>query len=185
MSLNYNVTSPAVINGTGTSQCSLDMGGDSINIQTPSGLSNIYNFVLPPDIGIQDQVLTLNSSLETDWVNFVEAVQSYSVLDNTSFSSTSTSFVLVPSMILTPPAGTYYVIFNSYGSALIEYAIFVGGSILNETVRQIDTNNEEDLTSIAVVTVNGSDDIDVRARSTNGSTMDIFERKLLIYSVFN
>ena len=178
MSINYIITSPAVINGTGTSQCSLDIGGDSINIQTPSGLSNTYNFVLPPDIGIQDQVLTLNSSLETEYTNG-GIILSESVSDTNVYSNTNTTYLLIPSMTLTPPAGTYYCNFSTYTDGAVDCAIFVDGTIVSESIRT-GTGPVETLSTLAVVTVNGSQNIEVRSEMIGGSSYNISERVLVV-----
>ena len=88
MSLNYIVSSPLVIDGTTLSELSLNIGGDSINIVTSSSLSSTYNFVLPPNIGSQNQILTLNSSLETEWkTNSASgSIQFFSLNDTTTFA---------------------------------------------------------------------------------------------------
>jgi len=181
MSLDYTITSPAVISGSTSSEVSLTSNGNSISLITPSGLTT-YNFVLPPNLGTQNQVLRLNSSLETEWgnTNTTGGVFFDFVEDTVPFTSTSTIYQLIPSMILTPPSGTYYCIFNADIAEDMEYAIFVDGVILNETIRVNRLDSGESVDSLGLATVNGSQSIEVRSRSLFGSSYDVNERILYI-----
>ena len=189
MSLDYIITSPLLISGISTSELKLNSGGNSINVITPSGLSNTYNFVLPASNGVQDQVLGLNSSLETEWINNPNSSNIFFdfVEDTTVFTSTSTSYLLIPSMTLTPPAGDYFCIFNATATGNVEYALFVGGVIINETIRDNPaSSSKESFDTLFVVTVNGSESIEVRAKISSsgiGSSFDINERILFINEV--
>jgi len=185
MSLNYIITSPLVIDGPSSSELFFQLGGNSINLRAPTGLSSTYEFVLPPTIGTQDQVLTLNSSLETEWRdNVTGRIQTFSVSSASIFSTTGSSYQIVTDMELTPPAGTYYCIFSSSGGDTIEYIFFVDNTSILSSVRRVDTINRDNLFTIAVLTVNGSEDITVRARNFSFSgAIEIRERSLTIYEV--
>ena len=183
MSLDYTITSPLLISGTSISELKLNSGGNFINIITPSGLSNTYNFVLPPDIGVQRQILKLNPSLETEWVN--RNIIYDIVSDTSTYSNTNSSYLLVPSMTLTPPANTYYVIFNTIIDDELEMAIFVDGTIINNSFRRTFSNDDkESITIIATTTVNGSQSIEVRARTTfTFSSYTIYRRTLFVNKI--
>jgi len=176
MSLDYTITSPAVISGPSSSELFFQLGGDSINFRAPTGLSSTYDFVLPPTIGTQGQILALNSGLETEWVDTI--VQSFTATDTVDFISSNLSFIQITNMILTPPAGTYYCNFSSFSDGDLEFAIFVDGNQIVESTRR-GTGNSETLFTITVVTVDGNDDIEVRSRTLGGS-YTIFERTLVV-----
>lgn len=185
MSLDYTITSPAVVSGSTSSEVSLTSNGNSISLITPSVLSSTYNFVFPPNIGTQNQVLKLNSSLETGWDNTGGGVFFDFVEDTITFTTSSTSYQLIPNMILTPPSGTYYCIFNSGSSGRLEFAIFVDGAELINSSRVIDTGIPgEILETFGLITVNGSQSIEIRGRSLNGFSYSSRERILYIQSVF-
>jgi len=78
-------------------------------------------------------------------------------------------------MTITPPAGTYFCIFNSYGDG--EFAIFVDGNIITESVRQV-LNMTENINTCEIITVNGTETIDIRGRVINVS-----QRVLILYTV--
>ena len=190
MSLEYNIDSPLEVKNSTLSEVSFDSTGGSVNLLTPSGLSSTYNFVLPPYIGSQNQLLTLNSSLETEWVSNVGNLQSFSASDTITFSGLSGSYILVPSMTLTPPAGKYYAIFNSYGFASsfgsardLEYAFSVGGVVIPESFRIVESvaAARKNLITTQIITLNGSETIEVVIRSIGN--FSIFERILLLYKV--
>lgn len=178
----YIITSPLEINGTSISELFLEVGANSINVQSPSGLSSTYDFILPLNLGTQGQVLTLNSSLETIWSNpsTTVTVQSNIVEDTLSFTSSNTNYQIIPSMTLTPSQGTYYCNFSTYSDGDVECAIFVDGNIVNSSVRT-GIGNAETIFLVARATVNGSQDIDVRARRliSGPSNYTIFQRTLV------
>jgi len=179
MSLDYIITSPVVIDGTTLSNLSLEFGGDSINLSTPSSLLNTYDIVLPPNLGLQNQVLTLNSSLETIWADIITGtVDSFSVSSDIPFFASSAVVTIIPNTTITPPTGTYYCNFSSSGSNTT-LAIFVDGNIINSSTRRA-TGSDESISIVTVVTVNGSQSIDIRATS---SSVTIFERTFIIIKI--
>jgi hypothetical protein len=106
-------------------------------------------------------------------------------------------------MSLTPPAGRYLVLFNgSIGTSGVnteaEVAIYVGGSVVSSSVREIrnttniiglitlSTNNSSaGSLSAATVTVNGSQAVDARMRRISGGSVQIGERVLVLVKIFD
>ena len=101
---------------------------------------------------------------------------------------TSATDVAVTSMTLTPPAGTYRVMFDSSvtmatAAATFGCVIYVGGTINNNSQRNYTAINVNvgtvtpgrfGITSSNTVTVNGSQAIEVRAkRSAGNATIDV------------
>lgn len=188
MSLDYIITSKLSIVGSTSSRLTLNSNGNSISLVTPSLLSNTYNIVLPSNNGLQDQVLGLNSNLETDWINENNSsVRAFSVSDRFIFTFSSGVFVTVQNMIITaPPAGRYYCIFNTHSTVSVEFAIFVGSVFQSDSLRIVSnilTIDRHFVNVNGVVVVDGTQDIEIRARSTGFGGVDVFERSLFIYSV--
>ena len=79
-------------------------------------------------------------------------------------------------MSLTPPAGTYYYNFTTYTRNPIDIAVFISGVFINETFRS-SNGAFESLSLVTVLTVNGTETIDIKARGNlNGR---ILERTLI------
>lgn len=105
----------------------------------------------------------------------------------------ATGYVLMPNMIHTnPPAGNYIVSFSASGREAAsnnndeQYAIFVGGSIVQHTERDMNFDNNAGARDIrksmhtqCLASVNGSQNIEVRWNNSGG-TFEAFERSLLI-----
>jgi len=98
-----------------------------VDVTTPVGLSSTYSFVLPQNNGVQNQILSLNSSLETEWVdntpnNITNSIVTYT---NTNVNN----YITINSMSLTPSSGIYYCVFNSSLDVsrrnILDYAFFV------------------------------------------------------------
>jgi hypothetical protein len=105
-----------------------------------------------------------------------------------STSTTSTSYILVPGMTITPPAGNYLVWFSSYGTHQsnnqeLLVSLYSGGAQVIGSERGV--NVRDDWVGIAThgqVVVDGSQAIEARWRSTNGTIM-VFDRTLAILQV--
>ena len=102
---------------------------------------------------------------------------------------TSQVDVLMPSMTLTPAAGTYFVSFTgsiqtSLSQTFVYTSIYTGGTIVSTSERQFRRpgNVGASFACVAKVTVNGSEAIEGRWRTTQG-TMFVFERVLAIIEV--
>lgn len=103
-----------------------------------------------------------------------------------STSTTSGTYALMSGMTFTPPAGTYLVSFNtvlqeSNNGEMIYVAIYVGGAIVTASQRMIQqsrwNNSSIPIATSAVVTVNGSQAIEVRWYRSGG-TATALERVL-------
>jgi ribosomal protein L21E len=104
--------------------------------------------------------------------------------------TSSTTYTLLTGMTITPPAGTYWVKFtssvrNSSGNQINYQSIFSGGSQVaaSEVAARNGTNNADSSVSTqAIVTVNGSQAIEVRVR-VSGSTGTWHQRTLVALKV--
>lgn len=176
----YIITSPATVSGPSSSEVLFNSGGNIITFKPPDTLSNTYNFVLPPNIGTQDQILTLNSSLETEWTTS-NSIFSEIVEDTTTYTNTNAFDLLIPGMTITPPAGTYYCIFTADIDNDIEFQIYEGINNITESSRSNILDSDESVGTIAIATVNGTEAIEVRAFT--GSSYTVYERSLFINRV--
>ena len=114
---------------------------------------------------------------------FTSTVPTTIVSSVTLITTTSTTFVTMTGMTITPAAGTYAVIGRANISATsnnrtIELALFLAGSVITDTnvtsfIRTgsgFGTNTDMSNDTItAVVTVNGSQDIDLRWNTSGGT----------------
>lgn len=107
-------------------------------------------------------------------------------------TTTSTTDVLTNAMTLTPPAGTYMVLFsgsvtNTAGSAQVSTSIYSGGVQVasSERVYQnviFGADTDAPFCCVAIVTVNGAQAIEGRWR-VSGGTGTMFQRSLQIFEV--
>lgn len=122
------------------------------------------------------------------------APQSYEAEGTSYITYGTTAYNVIPSMTITPPAGTYQVIFSSSGNlslatSLCLIAIHVDGVIKTSTVRDffIDDVKQQDmdtaLLSTGIVTVNGSEAIDVRWYHSGPGVITMYERTLNLIKV--
>jgi hypothetical protein len=128
---------------------------------------------------------------------WTETTVSGATITNTELSATTTTsitsktYVVMDTMTTTPASGTYMVTFSASGSGsstrnIMEYSIFKANTIiqhshrwLNRSVGFYTSGNDSALHSQAIVTVNGSQVIDVRYR-TNKGTFTVEERSLIL-----
>lgn len=89
------------------------------------------------------QILTATSGTTANWqVPSNSAIQNYTVTSSTTFTSSSTSYVSITGMTITPnDPGRYLVFFNtSFGpsssNTLFSVAIFLNGVLVSDSVRQ-------------------------------------------------
>lgn len=94
----------------------------------------------------------------------------------TTTSTVSTAYVLIAGMTTTPVAGSYLVMFSASGStssssANINYAVFVGGVVVasSERLLRSATSTTMGLYTQAKVTVNGSQAIEIRYKTSTGT----------------
>lgn len=99
--------------------------------------------------------------------------------ETSNITTTSSTDVLATGMSITPPAGTYRVVFstsveNSNAGGVLFVSIYAGGVQAAASEREIDApgaNESSDATSVAVVTVDGSQAIEGRWRRSAGTAL--------------
>lgn len=129
------------------------------------------------------------------WLNLTEQSYENDTLVATATNAVSTSsstYITLPNMVLTtPPAGTYVVFFSceitlagTFDSANI--AVFVGTTQQTASERIIETERESgyksEVSSLAQVTVNGSQNISIGYLSPD-TTVEIEQRTLIALRV--
>jgi len=154
---------------------------DDVTVGTVTDTLNFEGGVTVVDDGGNKTTVTVNAA----------------TLQATATSTTSTnsgSYVLVPSMTFTPPAGNYLVSFSCWGNGTnanqTKYvSLYQNGSIINHTIRRADgdMNNGQRFSDFpfhtqAVVTLSGSEAIEARF-STSSGTFTIDERSLILLKV--
>jgi hypothetical protein len=110
------------------------------------------------------------------------------VTDTNNVSTTSGTYIVIPTMTITPGAGTYFVSFNTYGAVPAAgdgtVAIHANGTLNTNSVRvRTATGNSASqrntpISTTAIVTVGNSQAIDVRYFTT--SNFNLTQRNLII-----
>lgn len=121
----------------------------------------------------------------------VTALNYHEVSDTVTIAAfSSASYTLATSMTFTPAAGTYQVTFGSSitpstTSGVYQYAIFNDAAIVAHSQRIVGSfNGYFTLQTQAVVTVNGSQAINVRWRKSAGTgSADMFERSMFLLRI--
>lgn len=123
------------------------------------------------------------------------AISSQEVIGTGMVSTTSSTYVLVPSMTVTPAAGTYIVSFSAsgvleLGSADAKCALFKNGVIIAHTERRfgweggVQTSGfEVALHTQGIITVSGTEPIQVRFVTSGGKFFSIAERSMILIRV--
>lgn len=121
------------------------------------------------------------------------SVTNSEITDTVATSTTSGTYVVLNSMTTTPASGTYMVSFSSSGRgsgnrASNEYCIHKAGVIVQHTHRILNekASVSNDFTcamhSQAIITVNGSETIEVRYKTDIG-TFTVLERSMILLKV--
>lgn len=108
-------------------------------------------------------------------------------------STTSSTYVAMSGMTLTPAAGTYIAVFSASGTAgmdaqAMQYAIFSNGSIVAHSQRGIGGASHKSLSAFTMhshangIVLNGSQAVDVRF-NTDADTFFVDERSLILIKV--
>lgn len=119
-----------------------------------------------------------------------------------SVTTSSASAVTVSGMTVKPSSGSYLAFFNGSvstngASAAGQFGLYVDGVLISETKRDISCNLQllgglvsVSLNTIAVgtytggkITLDGSQTLDLKYRSTNGGTIGFLERTLMLIKV--
>lgn len=131
---------------------------------------------------------TLVSQPSPEPSNTGTAPNSYYESSTSSATLTSGTGTLIPGMDITPPAGTYYVVFDADvdpPSTAAQVVIAIDVSVVAESVRDIDLSigQKVGISTQARVTVNGSQSI--RAGYIGTSSATFGSRSLVVIAVEN
>lgn len=141
------------------------------------------------------QILTATSSTTATWQTNSPSLTTSSITATTNTSTTSSTYVVINGMTTTPSSGTYIVTFSasgshSNGSSDATYAIHSNGSIVAHSERNhgwrgaAHTNDfEMSIHSQAIITVNGSQSIDVRYQCGGNGIFTVHERSMILLKV--
>lgn len=149
-----------------------------------TGANVVISSASPP---VSGQILTATGATSANWQGIGNQIVSGTVMDST----TSDIYAVIDSMTSTPVAGTYLVLFSSSARITLPdesgiYGIHVDGTLIPHSERLVfnATGLSLDILSLSIGTqciasVNGSQAIDVRFRTT-GSTFKIYERSMIL-----
>lgn len=111
-----------------------------------------------------------------------------------SLSTTSATYSTITGLTTTPAAGTYLVFYsvnaNITGNSNGDVAIFLAGNEQVETSRSVGVTNsigtsttKTSLSSFTVLTVNGSQVVDVRFRENGGGTLSVTSKVFILIPI--
>lgn len=126
------------------------------------------------------------------WVGYVVSgfatgILSYNVTSSILFTTTSTTDVVITGFTVTPVAGRYAVWFNarmqsSNGSAINRWTVYRQGVAVTDSLRGSRfgaSATDTTASTQTVVSVNGSESVDVRVRR-DGGTLSVFDRTITL-----
>jgi hypothetical protein len=131
-----------------------------------------------------NQVLTATSGTAAIW-RTPDTYTTQEIVSTTNTSTTSTSYVTITSMTVTPASGTYFVSYSmtcgTSNTTQKNCAIHVNGTIIADTERNLRglTITSTSLQTQTIVTLNGTDVLDIRFSVASG-TFNVFARNLLL-----
>ena len=164
-------------------------GGEYVGI-TAAATTTSYTLTMPAAQGASGEVLQNNGAGVLSWVindaGITSSIQS-STVDTTT---TSTTYVTINTMTVTPASGTYLVMFSASGNlsnanATGLYGIHNNGTLTGHSERVISTAGgqtvgiNEAFHSQSIETVTGVEAIDVRYQLDTG-TFTVHERSLIL-----
>lgn len=171
----------------------LNKSSESIEVLDNDG--TLLTTLINGDIG----VVTLESNPDPagTWIvsiisSSAKGITSFSIGSSTTFTTTSATDVLVTGMSVTPDTGRYGLWFSAdteiaQNNKLAEVVIYINGSVVERTrrvVQGVSSNFKSALITIAEVSVNGSEQLDVRVNISGGS-LDVNQRRLLLIRLGN
>jgi hypothetical protein len=164
-------------------------GDDYIGIKAADAMTS-YTMTMPASQGSTDSMLVNDGSGNLSWD--VPKIPNDIATATALATSTSATYALLPGMILTPTAGTYFVTFSGSASktnnnSSANYAIFINTTITAHSERDWKRGNnggdiDSALHSQSIETVNGTDTIAVGYKSNAGSFI-VAERSLILIRV--
>lgn len=161
----------------------------SVQVKNGSG-TNL--FVLSQN-SISNLVLQSNSTTAGVWLSNQTAVviaggiTNYNIISSAAFATSSTTDVIITGFTITPQAGTYAVwysasVVQSTSPVVVNWTIYKAGSAITDSLRSQQTARAVqtmDCSSQTIVQVNGSQAIDVRVATANG-TLTVNQRSLIL-----
>lgn len=165
-----------------------DTDTDLISYVNESTTGNVVGLNVTGPTGTQGPQGPTGSTGPTGSASFT-ATQ---LTSTTEFSTTSTSYVIIDSMSSTPPAGMYYVQFSaeiliSAGDGA-NISLFSGGVQIPHTMRFHEVpgffvgSPDWSTSTQALITVNGTQAIDVRVLVMGVGTVSVGARSLILIS---
>jgi hypothetical protein len=133
-----------------------------------------------------------NSTSAGVWVGYIVSgfatgILSYNITNSIDFSTTSSTDALITGFTVTPVAGRYAVWFNarmqsSQGAATNNWRVYkdgVGVSDSDRGARFGAANTDFPCSTQTVISINGSQAVDVRVRRTGG-TLTVYDRTITL-----
>ncbi len=166
--LNGNTLSVTNVGGLIILGDSLDFGGfNGTNLAEPTASNH------PATKNYHDTTPSPITTIETNVTN--------------DTSTTSTSYVTINGMTNLPASGTYIINLSTSGTGddvngFADYAIFKAGSIIQHTERTIKGDREGLVHSQAIVSLNGSEAIEIKFKTDTGA-VTVHERNLIFIRV--
>jgi hypothetical protein len=153
--------------------------------------SSTLLFNLNPD-SVGGLTLQSNSSTAGLWISVIvstiaSGIQSYNIISSTTFTTTSTTDVLITGFQITPLSGTYAIWYSA--SCLVTktpythwWSIYRAGTKIADSERSQDTAHSNqtmsDMTQ-SIVSLNGSQTCDIRVRVQSTGSLSVYQRSLL------
>lgn len=152
-----------------------------------TGAPVVIGSASPPTTG---QILKATSATTATWQTISASVANTEVSNTATHNTTSGTYIVINSMTNTPGSGTYFVSFSASGrtsamNAIVHFAIFKDGTIIAHSEREVFDGSglaapfSISLHTQSVVSVNGSEAIDVRMKTTAG-TFSVYERSFTL-----
>lgn len=146
-----------------------------------------------PTLASVDFVLQSNATAAGTWVytaNFTgvaSGILNYNITSTVTFTTTSLTDVVVTGFAVTPQSGTYAVwimgeIQDSNSTAQMSFTVYKAGVTVADSIRDIQSYGASKpgmLATLTVISVNGSQSVDLRVKTTAG-TLSVFQRSMLL-----
>lgn len=202
---NYTITTDdyTIVANSGTSEINLPdattlVNGRTFNLVNRSGstiavkdnagatLANLINND-SSQFTLETNLIAAGTWLATVVTDAATGITSYVISSNTTFTTSSTTDVLVTGFTVTPVSGRYSVFMSAdveinANNAIAGYVIYDGGVAVENTRRQtqgVSSNYVTSFTTIGEVIVNGSQVIDTRVNIST-SSLDVNNRSLVL-----
>jgi len=186
----YNVILPnATLIPTGIVYTIYNTSSETVQIK--DGNNNNLFVLAQSSIGVM--ILRVGGSAAGTWIyeqtiiNTSTGIINYNLTSSTTFTTTSTTDVLITGFTLTPQAGTYAVLYNAESLLTTTpkthwWSVYKNGIKITDSERSQDTahsNQNMNDSTMSIFQATGSEQVDVRVRTQNGS-LSIYERSLLL-----